>query len=114
MTPISSMWPASMIVGDPPGFTVAMLLPATSPRTSANDRASSRQTRAGAVSKPDGPGVSRRRFRKASEGWEIIERSYCGERVARDEEVVIRGRAAAQGRYEVGGGMWEVGGWSVP
>ena len=30
MTPISSMWPSSMIVGEPPGLTSAMLLPATS------------------------------------------------------------------------------------
>ena len=29
-TPISSMWPSSMIVGEPPGLISAMLLPATS------------------------------------------------------------------------------------
>src|SRR5688572_6110939 len=67
MTPISSMCPASMMVGAPAGFTVAMLLPATSPRTSAKAAASSRQTRAGADSNPDGPGVSSRRLRKAIE-----------------------------------------------
>ena len=30
ITPISSMWPSSMIVGEPPGLISAMLLPATS------------------------------------------------------------------------------------
>src|SRR6185437_11683645 len=53
-----------MMVGRPLGFTVAMLLPCTSDCTVANFAASSRQTRAGADSKPDGPGVSSRRFRK--------------------------------------------------
>src|SRR5687768_16477840 len=67
MTPISSMCPASMMVGAPAGLTVAMLLPATSPRTSAKAATSSRQTRAGADSNPDGPGVSSRRFRNAME-----------------------------------------------
>jgi hypothetical protein len=36
MTPISSMWPASMIVGLPAPFTSARLLPATSPLTFEN------------------------------------------------------------------------------
>src|SRR5688572_28403603 len=61
--PISSMWPSIMIVGWPPGFTVARLLPATSVVTSAaNVDASSRQMRAAGASNPDGPGVSRRRM----------------------------------------------------
>src|SRR5213596_2946181 len=68
MRPISSMWPSSMMVGEPLGFTSAMLLPATSPVTfSANVPASSRQTRAAGPSKPDGAGESRRRLRNASE-----------------------------------------------
>src|ERR671938_139780 len=67
MTPISSMCPASKMVGEPLGLAVAMLLPATSPRTSAKRCASSRHRRAGAASKPEGPGVSRRRLRKARE-----------------------------------------------
>src|ERR1043165_521955 len=71
ITPISSMWPSSMIVGPPLGLTSAMLLPATSEvTTSAKVPASSRQTRAAGPSKPDGPGVSSRRFRNASEDEE--------------------------------------------
>src|SRR5688500_17187589 len=65
MMPISSMWPASMIVGAPPALTTAMLLPATSQDTSAKARASLRHTLAGADSNPDGPGVSSSRLRKA-------------------------------------------------
>src|SRR4051812_28398295 len=57
-----------MIVGDPPGLISAMLLPATSVVTrSAKLEASSRHTRAAGPSKPDGAGVSSKRFRKASE-----------------------------------------------
>src|ERR1700754_2311865 len=68
INPISSMWPSSMIVGDPPGLISAMLLPATSVVTfSANVAASSRQTRAAGASKPEGAGVSNKRFKKASE-----------------------------------------------
>ncbi len=68
ITPISSMWPSSMIVGEPPGLISAMLLPATSVVTrSANVAASSRQTRAAGPSKPDGAGVSSNRLRNASE-----------------------------------------------
>src|SRR3954467_5715721 len=71
MTPISSMCPSSMIVGLPLGFTSAMLLPATSEvTTSANALASSRQTRAAGPSKPEGPGVSSRRLRNASDDGE--------------------------------------------
>ena len=73
MTPISSMWPSSMMVGDPPGFTSAMLLPATSTVTpAAKVSASVRHTRAAAVSKPDGAGASRRRLRKPREDGLII------------------------------------------
>ncbi len=67
MTPISSIWPASMIVGRPLAFTSAMLLPCTSAVTLANVDAYFRQSFAGALSKPDGPGVSRRLFRKVSD-----------------------------------------------
>src|SRR5688572_18011405 len=57
-----------MIVGEPLGLISARLLPATSPRTSlAKVFASSRQTRAGIDSNPDGPGESSKRFRKLSE-----------------------------------------------
>jgi hypothetical protein len=45
-----------MIVGEPSGFTSAMLLPATSPFTFANFAACSRQTFAGAASNPEGAG----------------------------------------------------------
>src|SRR5580700_1427475 len=55
-----------MTVGAPPGLTVAMLLPATSPRTSAKVRARSRHRRAGAASKPEGPGVSSSALRNAT------------------------------------------------
>src|SRR5687767_357985 len=79
MTPISSMCPSSMIVGDPCGLTTAMLFPATSELTScANVFASSRQTLAGADSKPEGPGVSSRRFRKAIEESFSIAGGKCG------------------------------------
>ena len=68
MTPISSMWPSSMIVTAPPALTSAMLLPATSTLTfSAKVSASARQARAAAVSNPEGAGASRRRFRKVTE-----------------------------------------------
>jgi len=77
MTPISSMWPASMMVGEPSPLTTARLLPATSFVTSANGRASSRQMFAGADSNPDGPGVSRRRFRNPMEESESM-RAYIG------------------------------------
>src|SRR4030095_8709623 len=66
------MWPASMIVGDPAGLTTAVLLPATSFDTSAKVAASSRQSLAGADSKPDGPGVSSNRLRNASEESESM------------------------------------------
>src|SRR5690349_7557640 len=65
ITPISSMWPSSMIVGEPPGFTSAMLFPATSADTlSAKVSASARHARAAAASYPDGGGASSRRLRK--------------------------------------------------
>ena len=65
-----------MIVGEPPGFTSAMLFPATSLETlSAKVLASVRQTRAAAVSKPEGAGVSSRRLRNATEeGLSIVAR----------------------------------------
>jgi hypothetical protein len=69
ITPISSMWPSSMIVGAPPGFTSAMLFPATSVVTFANELASVRHTRAATVSNPEGAGASSRRLRNAMEGW---------------------------------------------
>src|SRR5438094_829061 len=61
------MWPASIIVGLPPLFTSAMLLPWTSAVTFANEAAYLRQSFAGAASNPDGPGVSRSDLRKVSE-----------------------------------------------
>src|SRR5262245_2324357 len=65
--PISSMCPASMSRGDPFAFTTATELPCTSALTaSANLPTSSRQTRAGAASKPDGPGVSSSRFKNST------------------------------------------------
>src|SRR5258705_13478537 len=78
MTPISSMWPASITVGVPPLFTSARLLPATSPDTLANFLACSRQTFAGAASNPDGPGVSRSFFRKERDSGAIV-RFYEGD-----------------------------------
>src|SRR5687767_8139716 len=102
MTPISSMCPASMIVGAPAGLTVAILLPATSPRTSAKAAASSRQTRAGADSNPDGPGVSSRRFRNAMEeslnmrvDWEEADRPVAPA-VDMDHETRTAGKRARQ------------------
>src|SRR6266545_1619911 len=63
--PISSMWPASMRRGLPLGFTAAIELPCTSAWTSsAKPCTSSRHTRAGACSNPEGPAVSRSFFRK--------------------------------------------------
>src|SRR3954470_15366891 len=65
ITPISSMWPASITRGDPPPSRVATEFPATSACTEwANFAASARHTRPGAASKEDGPGVSRSSFRK--------------------------------------------------
>src|SRR3954465_14986635 len=77
MTPISSMCPASMIVGPPDPFTSARLLPATSPLTVENCLACSHQILAGAPSKPEGPGVSRSFLRKLSESGEIIGTGGC-------------------------------------
>src|SRR5712691_1068872 len=58
------MWPANITRGRPPGLTVARELPLTSACTSpANPLASVRQSRAGAASKAEGPGVSRRVLR---------------------------------------------------
>src|SRR3954467_3917706 len=62
------MCPANMRRGVASGFRLAKELPATSAWTSsANRPASARQARAGAVSKEDGPGLSSRAFRKASD-----------------------------------------------
>src|SRR5712692_10094207 len=73
MRPISSMCPANMTRGTPSGFTVATELPVTSLVTrAANESASARHTRAGAVSNPEGPGVSRRGLRKASEAGFMV------------------------------------------
>src|SRR5687768_11648793 len=66
ITPISSMWPSTRIVGLPFGLTSAMQLPATSAVTrSANFSASPRQVRPASVSKPDGPGASSNCLRNA-------------------------------------------------
>src|SRR5258708_38827712 len=62
--PISSIWPANITRGFPFGFKTATELPCTSARTSsAKPPTSSRQTRPGACSKPDGPAVSSSFFR---------------------------------------------------
>jgi cytoskeleton protein RodZ len=56
--------------GAPPGWTEAMELPLTSARTSsAKPCTSSRQTRAGAASNPEGPGVEHLRFSFEGESW---------------------------------------------
>src|SRR3954471_3884083 len=77
------MCPANMRRGVASGLRLANELPATSPWTaSANRSASARQARAGAVSKEDGPGLSSRLFRKASDSgvtehrfqWQFEER----------------------------------------
>src|SRR5258706_5338189 len=61
---ISSIWPANITRGLPLGFRTATELPCTSARTSsAKPPTSSRQTRPGACSKPDGPAVSSSFFR---------------------------------------------------
>src|SRR5512133_3897675 len=89
ISPISSIWPSSMIVGDPPGLTSAMVLPATSLVTlSANVDASSRQTRAAGASKPDGPGVSSKRLRNASEDGLNIDRAGCRS-IRTNQEILV-------------------------
>jgi len=68
MIPISSMCPANMSRGRPSGFRVAKELPPTSAVTeSTSFSASALQIRAGAASNDEGPGVSSRDFRKASD-----------------------------------------------
>src|SRR5215208_4546189 len=68
ITPISSMCPANISRGPPLPSSRAKEFPATSACTaSANLSASARQTRAGAASNDEGPGVSSSRFRKAKE-----------------------------------------------
>src|SRR5579862_4613217 len=88
MRPISSMWPASMIVGEPAALTVAMLVPARSARTSAKVRARSRHSWAGAVSNPDGPGVSRSVLRNVTASGEstVGKSSERGERRTADHQ----------------------------
>src|ERR687886_1859903 len=66
MSPISSMCPASITLGEPPPFRVAKELPILSPRTSsANFSASVRHTLAAAPSLPLGPGVESRFFKNS-------------------------------------------------
>src|SRR6266571_3089649 len=61
------MCPASMRRGVPFGLSAATELPCTSDVTwSVKPLTWSRHTRAGAVSKPEGPGVSSRRFKKSN------------------------------------------------
>src|SRR5829696_6119670 len=77
--PISSMCPSSMIVGEPSGFTSAMLLPATSDCTlTAKLSASRRQCRAAVSSKPEGAGESSSRFRNARDEGLSIEGAGSG------------------------------------
>src|SRR6185503_3211771 len=62
------MCPANMTLGSASGLIDATEFPVTSEVTaSAKVSASLRQTLAGTVSNPDGPGASSSRFRKASE-----------------------------------------------
>src|SRR5690554_2891056 len=73
MTPISSICPASMMRGEPPGLSTAIEFPLTSASTwSAKPSASVRQTRAGWSSKPLGPGASSSCSRNAKEPSVII------------------------------------------
>src|SRR5690606_21205425 len=77
MRPISSMWPASITRGTPPGLRMANELPLTSDSTlSAIRSASARQIRAGAISYPLGPGASSSASRKANERSVIIVGAY--------------------------------------
>ena len=65
ISPISSMCPESITLGEPPAFRVAKELPILSPLTSANPPASSRQTLAAAPSLPLGPGVESSLFKNS-------------------------------------------------
>src|SRR5687768_2787709 len=99
MTPISSICPSSMIVGEPPAFTSAMLLPATSVVTlSAKVPASVRQARAATVSNPDGAGASSRRFRKAIEDGLSIGTWGVGEAIQGANGIHGRHAKEARGR----------------
>src|SRR5690606_19980297 len=70
-----------MTRGVPPSFSTASEFPLTSTSTrSASVSASARQTRAGAASKPLGPGVSSRRLRKFRDSASII-RCLCPRRL---------------------------------
>src|SRR6185436_20282356 len=65
--PISSIWPANITRGLPLPFNDATELPCTSARTSsANFLTSSRHTRAGACSNPEGPAVLSSFFKKST------------------------------------------------
>src|SRR3954447_15892299 len=109
------MCPANMRRGVASGLRLAKELPATSAWTSsANRSASARQARAGAVSKEDGPGLSSRVFRKASESgvtehrlqWQFEEhRSGNGigaiRRSIADPELTIETDGGLHGRQTV-------------
>src|SRR2546423_4215616 len=76
--PISSMCPVSITRGFPFPFREATEFPCTSTRTSsANFPTSSRQTRPGACSNPDGPAVSRSFFKNAVVNGVIVVSLYC-------------------------------------
>jgi len=67
MTPISSMWPSSMIVGEPPGSAPQCCCPPHR-RSPGREGLGLRAPGArGDVSKPEGPGASSSRFRNAIE-----------------------------------------------
>src|SRR5690606_16813462 len=69
-----------MTRGVPPSFSTATEFPLTSTSTrSASFSASARQTRAGAASKPLGPGVSSRRLRKSRDSASMI-KCLCARR----------------------------------
>src|SRR5437899_4185817 len=97
-SPISSMCPASISRGRPLALSAATELPWTSAVTSsANVFTSSRHTRAGPVSKPDGPGVSSSRLRKSNVGLVIAPCPWSrgGTRPRSGEDGVSRGELRA-------------------
>ena len=97
------MWPANMTRGRPPGFRVAKELPATSARTSsASGSASARQTRAGAASKAEGPGVSSRDLRKASDSGVM---AALSEGQSREAFVVYPARSSSSQESGTGYGI---------
>src|SRR5690242_6094270 len=108
MTPISSMCPANITRGRPAPLSVANEFPATSPRTSSAKRcASVRQSRAGAASNADGPGVSSSDLRKASDSGVMVIGWKSDKGRGHDPTCLPLG--ATQGQLEkLGAGNWVV------